>query len=196
MQNLWNHTIHISAHQAPLFMGILHAAILEWVAMPSSEGSCQARDGTQVSHIAGRFFTNWATRTAFTLPRTVNMLHKIRAHSTQALSLWVPAELGRSERKRNNGCSVSPFPSMVWCVGAPHASACSIIGETRWMYAVQEFCWTPAQGRPLEFCAPRASWTLSVKRVARKGSHTHGVHLCSPAWSNVTSDLTYKIQVQ
>ena len=61
MQNLWNYTIHISAHQAPLSLGILHAAILEWVAMPSSEGSSQTRDGTQVSHIAGRFFTDWAT---------------------------------------------------------------------------------------------------------------------------------------
>ena len=49
------------AHQAPLSMGILQARILEWVAMPSSRGSSQPRDGTQVSHIAGRFFTIWAT---------------------------------------------------------------------------------------------------------------------------------------
>ena len=45
------------ACQAPLFMGILQARILEWVAMPSSRGSSQPRDQTQVSHIAGRFFT-------------------------------------------------------------------------------------------------------------------------------------------
>ena len=37
--------------------GILQARILEWVAMPSSRGSPQPRDQTQVSHIAGRFFT-------------------------------------------------------------------------------------------------------------------------------------------
>ena len=36
--------------------GILQARILEWVAMPFSRGSIQPRDGTQVSHIAGRFF--------------------------------------------------------------------------------------------------------------------------------------------
>ena len=30
-----------AAHQAPLFMGILQARILEWVAMPSSRGSSQ-----------------------------------------------------------------------------------------------------------------------------------------------------------
>ena len=43
--------------QAPLSMGILQARILEWVAMPSSRGSSQPRDQTQVSHIAGEFFT-------------------------------------------------------------------------------------------------------------------------------------------
>ena len=48
------------AHQAPLSMGILQARILEWVAMPSSRGSSQPRDRTQVSCIAGRLFTLWA----------------------------------------------------------------------------------------------------------------------------------------
>ena len=36
------------AHQASLSMGILQARILEWVAMPSSRGSSQLRDQTQV----------------------------------------------------------------------------------------------------------------------------------------------------
>ena len=44
--------------------GILQARILEWVAFPFSRGSSQPRDGTQVSHIAGGFFTSWATREA------------------------------------------------------------------------------------------------------------------------------------
>ena len=35
--------------------GILQARILEWVAMPSSRGSSQHRDRTQISCIAGRF---------------------------------------------------------------------------------------------------------------------------------------------
>ena len=39
------------------YMGILQATILEWVAMPSSEGSSLPRDRTQVSLIAGGFFT-------------------------------------------------------------------------------------------------------------------------------------------
>ena len=44
--------------------GILQARILEWVAFPFSRGSSQTRDQTQVSCIAGRFFTTWATRKA------------------------------------------------------------------------------------------------------------------------------------
>ena len=42
--------------------GILQARILEWVAVPSSRGSSQPRNWTQVSWIAGRFFTSWATK--------------------------------------------------------------------------------------------------------------------------------------
>ena len=40
------------------------ARILEWVAFRFSRGSSQPRDWTQISHIAGIFFTSWATREA------------------------------------------------------------------------------------------------------------------------------------
>ena len=45
--------------------GILQARILEWVAFPSSRGSSAPSDWTQVSHIAGRFFTIWSTREVY-----------------------------------------------------------------------------------------------------------------------------------
>ena len=48
--------------------GILQARILEWVVIPFSRRSSQPRDWTCSSHIAGRFFTIWATREA---PREV-----------------------------------------------------------------------------------------------------------------------------
>ena len=54
---LWNqmdYTVH----------GILQARILEGVAFHFSRGSSQLRDQTQISHIAGRLFTSWATREA------------------------------------------------------------------------------------------------------------------------------------
>ena len=39
-------------------LGILQARVLEWVSMPSSRGSSQPRDRTQISLIEGRFFTS------------------------------------------------------------------------------------------------------------------------------------------
>ena len=44
--------------------GILQARILEWASFSFSRGSSQPRDLIQVSCIAGRFFTSWATREA------------------------------------------------------------------------------------------------------------------------------------
>ena len=57
---------HIAEHIVPSLSGsfvhgILQARILEWVAISFSRGSSQPRDWTQVSWIAGRFFTIWAT---------------------------------------------------------------------------------------------------------------------------------------
>ena len=44
--------------------GILQASILKWEAILFSRGSSQPKDQSQVSCIAGRFFTIWATREA------------------------------------------------------------------------------------------------------------------------------------
>ena len=44
--------------------GILQARMLEWITFPFSRRSSQPRDRTQVSRIAGGFFTSWATREA------------------------------------------------------------------------------------------------------------------------------------
>ena len=43
---------------------IPQARILEWAAFPFSRGSSQPKDQTQVSHIASRLFTSWATKEA------------------------------------------------------------------------------------------------------------------------------------
>ena len=52
------------AHQSPLSMGILQARIRKWVAIPSSRGSSQPGDWTQLSCIAGGFFSIWSAREA------------------------------------------------------------------------------------------------------------------------------------
>ena len=54
--------------------GILQARILEWTAIPFSRGIFPKipRDQTQVSCIAGRFFTIWATREVILRAMTYN----------------------------------------------------------------------------------------------------------------------------
>ena len=48
------------------------AIILEWVAISLSRGSSWSRDRTQVSCIAGRLFTDWATREARVKVKSLN----------------------------------------------------------------------------------------------------------------------------
>ena len=73
----------------PGSMGILQTRILEWVAMPSSRGSSQPKDRTQVSRITGEFFTVWATREA--QPYAYPCFHQCRnknCHSS-AVCIWL-----------------------------------------------------------------------------------------------------------
>ena len=49
---------------APPSMGVSSQEHWSGFAVPSSRGSSQPRDRTQVSRFAGRFFTNWATTEA------------------------------------------------------------------------------------------------------------------------------------
>ena len=58
-----NRRLHYSPPGSPVH-GILQARTLERGAIPFPRGSSQPRDQTQVSPIAGRFFTVWATREA------------------------------------------------------------------------------------------------------------------------------------
>ena len=66
---MWKSLSHVWLFVTPwtIVHGILQARILvkaRRVAYPFSRASSQPRDQTQVSHIAGGFFTNWATREA------------------------------------------------------------------------------------------------------------------------------------
>ena len=60
-----DHTVH----------GILQAKILEWVAVHFFRGFSQPRDQTQVSYIAGGFFTSWATREALKYGSPNQIIH-------------------------------------------------------------------------------------------------------------------------
>ena len=60
--------------------GIFQARILEWVAISLSGGSSWPRDRTQVSHIAGRCFSLWATREACSSRHILMLLSSSDTH--------------------------------------------------------------------------------------------------------------------
>ena len=68
--------------------GFLQARMLEWVAIPFSRGSSQSRDRTHVSHIAGGFFTSWATREAQPYKGFSHYSHYI-GEETEDQRLWL-----------------------------------------------------------------------------------------------------------
>ena len=92
------------ACQAPLSMGIFQARILEWVAFPFSRGSSQPRDRTQVSCIAGRFFTSWATRKAPMEHYAAIQRSKILIHTITWMNL----------KNMLSGSSQTQRPHIVW----------------------------------------------------------------------------------
>ena len=86
--------------------GILQARILEWVAFPFSRGSFQPRDQTQVSHIAGRFFTSWAIKK---LQTQWISLFSYRLWDSETLRLWVSGSTGVKNHTLTSAFPVSAF---------------------------------------------------------------------------------------
>ena len=74
--------------------GILQARIQEWVAIPFCRGSSPSRDRTWIVSIAGRFFTNWATREAH------NWSYYIQKKYAWPGALWRPRWMGRGEGRQ------------------------------------------------------------------------------------------------
>ena len=68
--------------------GILQDRILEWVAFPFSRGSSQPRDRTQISCVAGGFFTSWATREALLTFKTVLCFLLVALQWSCQSSVW------------------------------------------------------------------------------------------------------------
>ena len=69
--------------------GILQARIVEWVAFPIFRKSSQPRDQTQVSCIAGGFFTSWASETLLEVKRSQNfVLFSVKIPDTKAYSVY------------------------------------------------------------------------------------------------------------
>ena len=101
---------------------------LEWVVMPSSRGSFLPRDWTQVSCIAGEFFTVWSTREAGrSLDVYVHLIFttlKYFYYSSILLMkrLWYrEAKYLIQVRSRAGICEQNPFPcSHSLCISQKH----------------------------------------------------------------------------
>ena len=91
----------VHSSPGPSVQGISQTRILEWVVISFFRGSSQPGDQTQVSCIAGRFFTIWATRKAlhqFCL--NINKRRKEKekdeqSRRSQGKSLWKSNQIWR-----------------------------------------------------------------------------------------------------
>ena len=108
-----------------MFHGILQARILEWVAIPFSSGSSQSRDRTQVSHIAGGFFTSWATREAQEywsgqpIPSPVDLLNlgiDLGSPALQADSLPIELSCGSQLKYREIWVTTTLMSEVIWAL--------------------------------------------------------------------------------
>ena len=109
--------------------GILQARILEWIAIPSSRASSWPRDPTQVSCIAGRFFTIWAIREALR-NAMVTVYHQILLNtSSDYSSPWgktyqsvtKPLPLGPMSWGQESSWE-HPWPQCFFCSMAPETA--------------------------------------------------------------------------
>ena len=73
--------------------------------MPPSRGSSQPRDWTQVSCIAGRFFTIWATREALQCTESVHKRYPLKLSSSSPL--WLGQGPWKAELYYPNSVSFS-----------------------------------------------------------------------------------------
>ena len=136
---LCNHRLHYRPPGSPVH-GTLQARTLERGAIPFPRGSSQPRDQTQVSPIAGRFFTVWATREAQAQnnPRTkVAHLGEARAEPQDCfLTLTCPSHCGLLYQQpryvRTNCQRTSLHPRYKVPSGHPHRGSCAALG----------LCWT------------------------------------------------------
>ena len=108
--------------------GILQTTILEWVAIPFSRGSSQPRDQTQVSHIAGRFFTSEPPGT----PLYVNTF----VHFVYGLPYWGKGIQTCSEFKSQGKSEIvqvssqNPEGTMASKMKMPSGSRCEVIANS------------------------------------------------------------------
>ena len=107
--------------------GILQKRILEWVAVPFSRGSSWPWDSTQVSWIADRFFTIWATKEAQYVPLAIYFKHG-SVYMSVLLSQFI--------------CCVHKFFSLCLCLySCPENKFINTILNVSWTILMQSEGW-------------------------------------------------------
>ena len=102
--------------------------MLEWVAILFPRGYFLPRDEIQVSHIAGRFFTIWATREAISIYGTVEYIYTM----TSLFICWWTFQLLACLGHYQQSCS-------------GHWGTCiSLSYSFLWIYAQEWDCWIRA----------------------------------------------------
>ena len=85
-------------HCRPILHQLSHKGsprILKWVAYPFSSRSSRPRNQTRASCIAGRFFTNWATREALCIPEN-NWVEQQRCLHVSCINIHTAAAAAKS----------------------------------------------------------------------------------------------------
>ena len=103
--------------------GILQARILQWVAIPFSRGSSQLRDQTQVSHIVGGFFTNWAIRENLSSLEIIRSSFSRSPNSPFADFVWMwpfySSEKVDSQKRASSHPTISPTYPLIYTAFSP-----------------------------------------------------------------------------
>ena len=102
------------ACQAPQFMGILQARILEWVPMPSSRSSSQPRDWTHVSYVScirqmGSLPLPPPVKSQCS-PEILPILRTFESFTKSTYSFFPPMSLNMHSRVPTWFCLSVPFP--------------------------------------------------------------------------------------
>ena len=157
---VWKSVVFESLWPHGLVHGILQARILEWVAVPFCRGSSQPRNWTQISRIAGGFFTSWATREALNCWYASDISWKSEA---SAVVQWLEIYLSMQG---------TPIWSLVWedptCHGATEPVchnfwACTLEPMSRnlWAHVLQLLkprSWSPCSPGKTDHCNEKPTW--------------------------------------
>ena len=167
--------------------GILQARIPEWVAIPFSRGSSQPRDQTQVSRIAGGFFSSCATREAL-VSQCPQGSHVTCGGSEIALFPNKVVFWGA----RGSDVSISIWGDVIQPMGFPGGAVVKNPAAD-----VGDLCLIPGLGQspgggngnpPQYSCLVhsmnRGTWRATVYETAKSWTHDRTQHECSSTHSS------------